>query len=416
MRNIAQEIESSREDPKALEKLYRGLPIEFTQAFTSVYATYPDLILLQAWHERLNNRNKESVQKSSPSIKEWLLVGLLAILAGVITRLTLYWADLEKIAPINVIFGIVVAIAVYFVYQNRPKVQLRWTIMGSLLLSIVWMNVLPFEQTDSLILAYLHLPVFLWVVIGLAFAGDQYHLNESRLNFLKFNGEFVILYAVMAISGILLAMLTLQLFDFAGLDISEFYFENIVVIGAGFMAVIATYLIAINLKLAKNIAQIISRIFSPLILITLAVYLSTVAWLGKNPFLDRDFLILFNAILLVVLAVTIFTLTERSNEAKRNFSDIINLALMILALIIDGVALASILFRLSAYGITPNRIAVLGVNVLIGVHLVWIMIASLGFVRGKKSLSNLRSAVTRYLPVYGIWAAFVAIAFPLIFD
>ena len=242
---------------------------------------------------------------------------------------------------------------------------------------------LPLEHKDSIILAYLHLPIFLWVLLGLAFTGNEYGIGSARLAYLKFNGEFCILYASMAISGMLLTALTMQLFRFVGMDISEFYFKNVVLFGAAALAIVATYLVSRNLKLAKNIAPYIAKIFSPLVLVTLLVYLITVIWVGKNPFLDRDFLLSFNGILLSVLAVTIFSITESGTDEKKNISDYINFALIVLALIIDSVALSAIVFRLSSYGITPNRLAVLGVNILIWANLIWIMLSYMRFLQNK---------------------------------
>jgi hypothetical protein len=178
---------------------------------------------------------------------------------------------------------------------------------------------------------------------------------------------------------------------------------------------VAAYLVSKNLKLAKNIAPYIARIFSPLVLVTLAVYLVTVAWVGKSPFSDRDFLLSFNGILLGVLAVTIFSITERGTGERKNISDYVNAALITLALIIDSVALSAIVFRLSSYGITANRLAVLGINVLIWANLIWIIFAYVRLLRGTTGPSTVQDAVTKYLPIYGLWAAFVTVAFPLIF-
>jgi len=138
---------------------------------------------------------------------------------------------------------------------------------------------------------------------------------------------------------------------------------------------VATYLVKTQLRLAKSMAPWIARIFSPLVFLTLLAYLVVLLFAGSNPFLDRDFLIAFNGILLVVLAITIFSLTERVNGEQRHLGDVVNVALIGLALVIDIVALASIVFRLSSFGLTPNRIVVLGVNLLIGGHLAWILVA-----------------------------------------
>jgi hypothetical protein len=79
------------------------------------------------------------------------------------------------------------------------------------------------------------------------------------------------------------------------------------------------------------------------------------------------------------------------------------------------VALSAIVFRLSSYGITPNRLAVLGVNILIWANLIWIMLSYMRFLQNKTGPSTIQDAVTKYLPVYGLWAAFVTFTFPLIF-
>ena len=154
---------------------------------------------------------------------------------------------------------------------------------------------------------------------------------------------------------------------------------------------------------------------SPLVLVTLLVYLIAVVLVGKNPFLDRNFLISFNAILLVVLIIVIFSITESGTDEKNNPSDYINFALIALALIIDTVALSAIVFRLSSYGITTNRLAVLGLNILIWANLIWIMLSYLRFLQNKTRLSAIQDAVAKYLPIYGLWAAFVTFTFPLIF-
>ena len=342
-------------------------------------------------------------------------MGVLAIMAGTSTRILFHFIEQNTIAPINLIFGIIPFITAFFVYKSGPRKNVIFTIVFLLLISAVYLNMLPLEEKDSIILAYLHFPVFLWVVAGIAFAGDEYSVRGKRLAYLKFNGEFCILYASMAISGMLLSVITMQLFIIIGMDIEDFYFKNIVLFGAAALAVVASYLVSRDLKLAKNIAPYLAKIFSPLVLITLLAYLVTVIWAGKNPFLDRDFLLVFNGILLLVLIVTIFSITESGAKEKRNISDYVNLALILLALIIDGVALSAIVFRLSSYGISPNRLAVLGVNLLIFANLIWIMGSYAGFLRNKTGTEAIQDSITKYLPIYGLWAAFVTFAFPLIF-
>ena len=96
------------------------------------------------------------------------------------------------------------------------------------LISGSYLNMLPLNYKDSSILVYLHLPILLWVLVGLAFTGNEYSKGSARLAYIKFNLEYCLLYASMAVSGMILAVFTMRLFSFVDLDIGEFYFSNVV--------------------------------------------------------------------------------------------------------------------------------------------------------------------------------------------
>lgn len=402
-------------NPHELEKLYRNDPEAFKKSFLSAWEQNPDSPVLAVWKERLYFQEMESIDKASFRQKEFLFMGLVAILAGISTRILMIFIEQQAIAPIDFVFGIAPFLAVYFVYKNPPQKNILFIIISVFLISGFYLNMLPLELSDSIFLAYLHLPIFLWVLVGLAYTGNEYGTGSTRIAYLKFNVEFAILYGSMAISGLVLSALTIALFEYIGLSIEDFYFINVVSFGAAALAIVAAYLVSKNLKLAKNILPYLAKIFSPLVLATLLAYLIAVIWVGKNPFLDRNFLLSFNGVLLIVLAVTIFSISESSTDEQKTISDYINFALIVLALAVDTVALSAILFRLSSYGITPNRLAVLGVNILIWANLIWIMLSYLRFLQNKSGPSIIQDAVTKYLPVYGLWAAFVTFAFPLIF-
>jgi hypothetical protein len=403
-------------NPHELERMFRKDPKAFKKSFSQAWEQNPNSQVLAAWYERLHFKETANTEKASFLQKGFLFMGILAILAGISTRIIYHFVETQAIAPINLAFGILPFIAAYFVYKNTPQKNVLYILALLFLTSGIYLNMLPLNVKDSTILVYLHLPLFLWGLTGLAFTGNEYQKGTTRLAYLKFNLEFCILYASMAICGMLLAVLTMRLFSFVDLDIEDFYFRNIVLFGAAALAIVATYLVSMNLKLAKNITPFIAKIFSPLVLTTLLVYLITIIWVGKNPFMDRNFLIAFNGVLLGVLAVTIFSITESGTDEKKNISDYINFALIVLALIIDSVALSAIVFRVTSYGITPNRLAVLGVNILIWANLIWIMVPYMRFLQNKTGPSTIQDAVTKYLPVYGLWAAFVTFTFPFIFN
>ena len=72
-------------------------------------------------------------------------------------------------------------------------------------------------------------------------------------------------------------------------------------------------------------------------------------------------------------------------------------------------------FRVASFGITPNRVAVLGVNVIAFVHLAWILATYIGLVRRKVRPDAMDHVIGDYLPVYSAWAGIVAFLLPVVF-
>lgn len=93
---------------------------------------------------------------------------MLAILAGLSTRIIFHFVEQEAIAPINLAFGVIPFIAAYFVYNNTRK-SIIYSLAALFLIAGLYLNMLPLNYKDSSILAYLHLPILLWVLLGLAF-------------------------------------------------------------------------------------------------------------------------------------------------------------------------------------------------------------------------------------------------------
>ncbi len=100
---------------------------------------------------------------------------------------------------------------------------------------------------------------------------------------------------------------------------------------------------------------ILAKIFSPLFLVTMVSFLAVMAATGKSPFMEREFLIAFDFMLAMILGLVLYVISARDINQPVNLFDYLNLALILTALLIDAVALSAIIFRLSAFGITPNK-------------------------------------------------------------
>ncbi|WP_448630087.1 hypothetical protein [Cellulomonas soli] len=91
------------------------------------------------------------------------------------------------------------------------------------------------------------------------------------------------------------------------------------------------------------------------------------------------------------------------------------LVLVVAALTVDAVLLTAMVARIAQFGTSPNKLAALGLNVLLLVHLLRAGWLTLQFLRRRCGFAALEGWQTRYLPVYGVWATLVVVVFPPVF-
>jgi hypothetical protein len=269
--------------------------------------------------------------------------------------------------------------------------------------------------SDSGVMALLHLPILFWAFLGVAFTAGAWRDADARLRFVRYNGELLILGSLVVLGGIVFSGLTIALFSLMLDNPEEWYVMNVGLVGAAAVPVAATYLYDVVFGRRTAIASVLARVFAPLFLIMTASYLAVAFLGGQNPFVDRDALIVFNGLLLVILGMTVLSIAERGEGTETGWIDYVNVALLVVTLIIDLVALSAIVFRLTSYGLTPNRLVVLGVNVVVMAHLAWTCRAYFGLLRRKTDVAGVQRAVTGYLPAYVGWAVVVTFVLPFVF-
>ena len=122
----------------------------------------------------------------------------------------------------------------------------------------------------------------------------------------------------------------------------------------------------------------------------------------------------FNALLIGVMAIILFSVTGFKKSEDR-IGSIILLALSVVTIIVNGIAFSAILFRISEWGITPNRLAVLGGNILMLTNLCMVTFRLFKNVSKKANLSEVENSISMFLPIYISWTIIVIFIFPLIF-
>ena len=406
-------------NPEQLEQFYRDDQKGFEKAFFEIYPEIATFNISEFWKTRLEFvRSKDDNTKSKKG--EILLLIVACVVAAFLIEIP-QWVNMTvkdpfyfRNAGLIVLFGLSL-----YAFISRETIKIKPMLISVVIFSIsaLYINLIPYDaKSDSMILAYVHLPLMLWCLYGLIFIDFDLKNYTKRIEYLKYNGDLAILMAVIMFVGGMLSGVTIALFGAIEINIEKFFTDYIVLSGLVSVPIVGTFIIRKFPFVANKIAPLIANIFSPLVLITLVIYVVSILVTGKDPYNDRDFLLVFNIMLLGVMAIIMFSVSEISFYGKRRFNDIVVFALSIVTIIIDLIALSAILFRIGEFGFTPNRIAVLGSNVLILGNLILIMIDLYKVNFRNKGVNQVEMTIARYLPIYMLWTIIMVFLLPVIFQ
>jgi hypothetical protein len=277
-------------------------------------------------------------------------------------------------------------------------------------------NVYPFTSgSNTGVLTALHLPMALWLAVGVAYAGGRWFAGGARMDFVRFSGELFIYYVLIALGGGVLTAFTMMMFGAIGMNAGWLAGEWIIPCGAMGAVLVGSWLVEAKQSVIENMAPVLTRLFTPLFTAVLLMFLGTMAWTWSPIDLTREVLIAFDLLLAVVVGLVLYAASARDPLAPPGFFDRLQLLLVVSALAVDAVALAAIASRISAFGFTPNRVAALAENLILLVNLAGSAWLYAQFVRGRKPFAALERWQVAYLPVYSAWAALVVILFPPLF-
>jgi hypothetical protein len=412
--NMKEAIINNLDNPSQLEKLYRGNKINFKKEFALIYPEIREKTSAQIWNERLNFEEEEI---SWGSKNELTFVIVASLIAGFIAKIPdLTGINLEYFYPRNIGFIVFPFLTAYFAWKQQIQIKKLIPVSIAFLFSAIYINQLPgILDNDTIILACIHLPIFLWALLAYIFTANNPNSFERRLDFLRYNGDLLVMTTIILIAGGLLTGITLGLFSLIHIRIEDFYFHNVVIWGLAAAPIFGTFLVQTNPQLVNKVSPIIAKVFTPLVFATLVVYLSAVAFTGRDPYNDREFLLIFNLLLIGVMAIILFSISESSKNKVNKIQTALLFSLSVITIIVNGIALSAILFRISSWGITPNRLAVLGSNVLILINLLIVTYRLFRTVKNHHEIERVEKSIAAYLPVYIVWTIIVTFLFPVLF-
>ncbi len=385
-----QSIQAHAADPAALETLYQaavrnGEGEAFAAALAADYAEAPDNLLYAAWFHRLA---AAPPPKAQPRVA-WRWAIPLGAIAGLVLWIL---ADEQRFMldvggmrfPLFLIFWAAIDAAAILAYLNlagprrwRPALALVVGVAAAAVYAYVlypYLNSVLFQQ-QYLDLMALHLPVLaltavaVFVLHGLSTAEDRFAFLIKALEALVMGGLFLIGWGV-------LTAITFGLFQALGIEPPTAVQRLFVGAAAGFVPVVAVALVydpmapprlqVFDEGLSKLIATLM-RVLLPLSLAVLLIYLGFIPFNFKEPFQNRDVLIIYNAMLFAVMALlvgatpapSVFLGLGQATWLRRGI-----LTLAALALVVGLYAFAAILYRTWVGQLTPNRLTFIGWNII----------------------------------------------------
>ena len=411
---MREEIMMNIDNPGQLEKLYRDNKTGFRKAFNAVYTSIREHAVAQVWHERLNYEQGEITWGTR---NELIFVLTACFIAGLIAKIPDYTQlDPENFYTRNIAFIVFPLLTAYFAWKQKINSKKLIFISAVFLVSGIYINLLPGSKSDTLLLACIHLPLFLWAVLGYTFTGNEPGNFRKRLDFLRYNGDMIVMTGLILIAGGALTAITFNLFNLIDLKIDTFFEKYVLIWGLPSAPIIATQLVRTNPQLVNKISPVIAKLFTPLVLLMLTLYLVAVIITGKDPYNDREFLLIFNALLIGVMAIIFFSIAENQKNPQSKISSWLLFGLSIVTVIVNGIALSAIIFRIFEFGITPNRLAVLGGNILMLTNLLIVGYRLYKTIKDNNEIEKVENSIASFLPIYAAWTLIVIFVLPVIFN
>ena len=383
-------------NPSMLEDLYQSNKKEFSEAIKTMYNDNSDIII-KYWHVRLFYRRIN--QKRNP--RKYIFTAFMIAIIWIPIRLMFTDAFNENINLVRAIPIIAsIALALFFMFENIKIKDIIKCVIPDMVLYLYFIILPNRTNSQSIDNAFYFMFILLWFCV--LFSQSNFNIKKlDYTTFLEKCGEIIIWSTIFIIGGMVIVGLSIALFNAIKIDAGEFYLKNIATIGI-VASPFVSLLVIENTNKAK-LSIIIANIFLPIILISLLVFGIISLFNNTKPYEDRNIFVIYNIMNVIVLCVLVFTSINKINNKIIYGCSYI---LPIITIVLNIATLSAVIYRINEYGITPNKITLLGTNIIMLGHLIFIIFQKYK----QKAEKNLR-----YLPIYFIWAIIVVFIFPMLF-
>jgi len=436
----------SRQGALALEQLYRrakeaGQADAFREAIARALSLSEKSALLDAWGCRLDILPlKQAVpgaeaNQSSPT-QLWSLAISLSVVLGMIWSLfsggkpplpapevatPLFWLGWAPVTAV-MILGFIGA-------AGRDPERRRVIVMACfviLALSFLSGWLVGGRKDSASILAALHLPILAWMAVGVAATAQFQDRPAQHIGFILKSAEALVASGIFLAGAGMFGMLTLGIFNVLGVHFPESWISRCAALVLGTIPVLG---IASTIDPSRSpggqdfstgaarLMRLLTRLLLTPVLGVLAIY---VLWFIPRyfwrPFEERAVLIIYNASLAAVLLLVVLSVPHLNEEISAFWSKSLRRgirAVCALAMILNLYSLSAVVVRTMRYGLSPNRHATIGWNVV-----TLCILASITISQFRSPAADwkerFQASFARFLPLAALWALWVLLASPWI--
>lgn len=434
-----QAIEERASQPEELEALYgravkEGRAGNFTEAMEAHFVSQPENLLLAAWHYRF----VATISAASRWTANWAAAIPLAVVNGLLLWLLSgqqwaiklpgreYLLFMLLWAPISAVM-----VMAYLSLGNRPRAA-RSAALSLALAGVSAYVLLTYgmlspvaRQVSYLDLMLFHLPLMAWAAVGMSLLWLRRDA-DNRFAFLIKSLEVFILAGLFAIAGGIFVVITSGLFQALSIDLPEAVLRLLFAGGGGLIPVLAVAVLynpqvdPVDQSFDEGLSKVIStlmRLLLPLTLLVLVIYLGFIPFNFGEPFRNRDVLIVYNAMLFAVMALLVGATPVQGAQLSERHQVWLRRGLVaaaLLATVISVYALSAIVYRTVQQALTPNRLAILGWN-LVNIAILALFLFRQWRPHGGDWAHNARAAFAAGAVAYVVWGLVVILALPWLF-
>ncbi|WP_295161740.1 hypothetical protein [uncultured Brachyspira sp.] len=272
------------------------------------------------------------------------------------------------------------------------------------------------------IIKYVFSALIFFIIMALSYNGFEVINSKSISEFftffadiLIFSGLIVFLLSVIFVIFIAIVMFFIHI-DYAYQEI----ILKLIITVCSFISALFPFLVYIIYKKIKtNISIYLSRILMPFSLLFIFILLIFLLMPDIRPYNNRVVFMLYNIMLAIIVLNLLFV---RADYKSGIFTKALYIVLPIITILFDVLVLTSSLYRLIEYGISPNKITLIGTNLIMLGNLIFITFFNIKSVlivfKKTDNIPDIKEITIGdtksmlYIYVYGIWAFIVCFIMP----